>query len=418
MDGANGAGGTTKAVVDGTHRSVPPGETLARITPHLPRFGITRVANVTGLDILGIPITVVTRPNSRSLSISQGKGVTLDAAKVSGIMESVEQWHAENIELPLRLASYRELRRDITSGPPVPVDVSRLPGFVRPFNPDERILWIEAKELGSNARRMVPYEMVHLDLRLPLPQGSGFFLAGSNGLASGNDLAEAVVHGICEVIERDALTLFYREPAERQHPRRVDLASVDDPLCVALIERFARAEVDLAVWDLTRDTGVATFLALASERQWNPFRVVGEARGSGTHPDRATALSRALTEVAQSRLMRVVGSRDTLEETHLEAARSETQAQRARVHLEGQPGPIRFAAETGQRFATLEEDLAFLQRQLDAAGLPEVLVVDLSRPEMPVRVARIVVPGLEAFCEMPGYVPGRRAQAMAAAGGA
>ncbi|MHC4093368.1 MAG: YcaO-like family protein, partial [Planctomycetota bacterium] len=68
----------------GTHRTVSPAETLARLTPLLPQMGITRVANITGLDFIGIPVVMVCRPNSRSIAVAQGKGLELVAAKVSG----------------------------------------------------------------------------------------------------------------------------------------------------------------------------------------------------------------------------------------------------------------------------------------------------------------------------------------------
>ena len=69
----------------GTHRTLAPEETLARVEPHLRTMGITRVANVTGLDDIGIPVVMVVRPNSRSISVSQGKGIELAAAKASGV---------------------------------------------------------------------------------------------------------------------------------------------------------------------------------------------------------------------------------------------------------------------------------------------------------------------------------------------
>src|SRR5208282_2138326 len=103
-------GGTFKGYQAGTHRLVSPEDTLERVRPLLPRMGITRVANVTGLDCIGIPVVMVCRPNSRNVAVSQGKGLTLAAAKVSGIMESVEGYHAERVALPLLLGSYEELR--------------------------------------------------------------------------------------------------------------------------------------------------------------------------------------------------------------------------------------------------------------------------------------------------------------------
>src|ERR1700742_693684 len=94
-----------KQYLAGTHRQVDPAHTLARVQPLLATMGITRVANVTGLDTIGIPVVMVCRPNARSLSVSQGKGLTLDAAKASGLMESIELYHAETITLPLKLAT-------------------------------------------------------------------------------------------------------------------------------------------------------------------------------------------------------------------------------------------------------------------------------------------------------------------------
>ena len=50
------------------------------------------------------------RPNSRSVAVSQGKGVDLEAAKASALMESVETWHAERIDLPTLFGSYNDLQ--------------------------------------------------------------------------------------------------------------------------------------------------------------------------------------------------------------------------------------------------------------------------------------------------------------------
>src|SRR5437667_5611836 len=94
----------------GTHRTIAPEETLRKIRPLLPAMGITRIANITGLDCIGIPVVMVCRPNSRSLAVSQGKGLDVAAARASGVMESIESYHAERIHRPLKLTSYEELR--------------------------------------------------------------------------------------------------------------------------------------------------------------------------------------------------------------------------------------------------------------------------------------------------------------------
>src|SRR2546422_8644384 len=103
-------GVTLKSLRRGTHRSASLNDTLNRVLRFAPVMGITRIANVTGLDSIGIPVVMVCRPNSRSLAVSQGKGLELTAAKASGLMESIEVYHAETITFPLRLCSYEEIR--------------------------------------------------------------------------------------------------------------------------------------------------------------------------------------------------------------------------------------------------------------------------------------------------------------------
>src|SRR5215470_6099684 len=152
---SDGAG--VKCFRDGTHRTVSPDATVVRLQPLLPAFGITRVANVTGLDRIGVPVVMVCRPNSRSIAVSQGKGLTLAAAKASGIMEAAEGFHAERIEQPLRLGSSGDLQRVLRL-----VDTDRLPlRRESRWHSDPQILWIEAVDLISDERVWVPYEMVH-----------------------------------------------------------------------------------------------------------------------------------------------------------------------------------------------------------------------------------------------------------------
>lgn len=102
----------------------------------MPHMGITRLANVTGLDVIGIPVVMACRPLSRSLAVAQGKGLDLASAKASALMESVKGYHSQHIDLPLRLASLDELRRSH----PV-VDVSLLPQMAgRSFDPTPYVL--------------------------------------------------------------------------------------------------------------------------------------------------------------------------------------------------------------------------------------------------------------------------------------
>src|SRR5204862_1033387 len=101
----------------GTRRAVSPIETLRRIRPRLRAAGITRLADVTGLDWIGVPVYQAIRPNSRTLSASQGKGLTPAQAKVSALMESLELFHAEELRLPTVRATVGTLRRQLAYDP-------------------------------------------------------------------------------------------------------------------------------------------------------------------------------------------------------------------------------------------------------------------------------------------------------------
>jgi YcaO-like protein with predicted kinase domain len=101
----------------GTYRAVPPSETLRRIQPFLKAAGITRLANITGLDTVGIPVYQSIRPNSRNISLSNGKGLTRRQAQVSALMESLESYHAEEIHQPTVRATVNSMRRQLGYDP-------------------------------------------------------------------------------------------------------------------------------------------------------------------------------------------------------------------------------------------------------------------------------------------------------------
>src|SRR5712692_8315682 len=101
----------------GTRRAASPAQTLRRITPLLPRAGITRLADVTGLDWIGLPVYQAIRPNSRNISVSQGKGLTRAQAKVSALMESLESFHAEEIARSGVRATVGSMRRQLSYDP-------------------------------------------------------------------------------------------------------------------------------------------------------------------------------------------------------------------------------------------------------------------------------------------------------------
>ncbi len=394
----------------GTHRAAPPEETIRRALRLAPIMGITRVANVTGLDDLGVPVVAVTRPNSRSLAVTQGKGIDLATAKASGLMESVEAYHAETITLPLRYCSLEELGYTNRV-----VDVGRLPHVTTsPFHPNMRILWIEGLDLLHDQPVFLPHELVHTDYSWPHPPGSGCFGGSSNGLASGNHYLEAVSHGICEVVERDATSLWRLRGPDEQVARSLDLTTVADPRCRQVLERFDRAGVSVSVWETTTDVAIASFLCVIFQPEDDPVRPLPPSAGAGCHPSRSIALLRALTEAAQTRLVQISGSRDDVgrelygrhrHDVNLEALRGQMRRQR----------PRSFQQAPDFDSHTLDGDVEWELECLRAAGVRDVIVVDLTKEFFSLPVVRVVIPGLEGLHDVPGYVPGARAREVAAA---
>jgi ribosomal protein S12 methylthiotransferase accessory factor len=347
---------------------------------------------------------MVCRPNSRSVAVSQGKGLDLDAARASGLMEAVVGWHAERIDRPLRLASARDLRRRCRIA-----DTGRLARIkAGRFHDDLAMLWIEGQDLLSGEAVWLPFETVHASFTLPLPTGSGCFPATTNGLASGNHVLEAVCHGLCEVIERDATALWNRRGARARAAARLDLSSVDDADCRGLLDRLAAAGVAAAAWDTTSDVGVpAVYAALVDPRAGAHLGI-----GAGCHPSPAVALLRALTEAVQVRTTYVTGARDDLSPDEF-APTAIHDKQRRAAALMAQSAPARpFAAVSGLATDTLAEDLEAVLARLAAAGIAEVLAVDLTDSGLGIPVVRVVVPGLEAPDDSDDYLPGSRAQAV------
>ena len=403
-------GRAAKAYRLGTHRTVPPQETLDRLLPLLPEMGITRIANITGLDLIGIPVVMVCRPNSRSIAVAQGKGLDLVAAKVSGVMEAVESFHAERVTLPLRLATYAELCRSESV-----VDVRRLPFSARGrFTDHAPILWAAGQDLTGGGTAWLPYECVHTDYTLPFPQGSLCFAANTNGLASGNHAQEATSHGLAEVIERDAITLWKRRDATSRRATVLDLDTVDDAACCGLLERLAAAGMEAMVWDATSDVGVPTFYCLLVGRQ---TAFADPEFGSGCHPSRAIALSRAVTEAVQARTTYIAGSRDDFLPALYSGDARDRRLRECRALLASRTSGRSYQDVPDFQADAIADDVDWMLQRLASVGLTQAVVVDLSIAKYGLPVVRVVVPGLEGPDKGPDsdYVPGARARAIEAA---
>lgn len=387
----------------GTHRVRAPQETLADYGRFMPRMGITRLANVTGLDRIGLPVCVAVRPNSRALSTSQGKGETLEAAKVSALMEAIESWHGERIDQPVRVASYRELSQQALVAHPAELPLRA----DAPWADERPIEWIAGEDLFTHQPCWLPLDTVCTSFvegvgRRPL------FVKSTNGLASGNHPLEAVVHALFEVIERDALTLWSLQPEAARREGWVDPSTVDDAPLQAVFATLQDKGIRMLLEDVTSDLGVPVFsCTLVDDPASAHWRAIPKIVGHGCHFDPVVALSRAVHEAIQSRVTVIAGSRDDLfPRDYLNAAGREDHARLVEDARQARR-PFRRADDAPQ--PAFEHDLQRLLDLLQARGIRQVVAVNLQRADIGIPVAKVVVPGLEPV-RTPWWQPGARAR--------
>lgn len=407
-----------KALTRGSHRSCSVEETLQRLEPWAARAGITRVANVTGLDTIGLPIVSVTRPNARSRVISFGRGLDLSAATAAGLMEALATHHAEHAALPLRLTSARELRTKARVA-----ELSAAAGPARQaLLGHEAALWVEGVALPGGEPVWVPYARVHAPPARSSDSGSGSGIKGASmsrtagtaidtdteleleqdggGLATGNHLLEAISHGLCGLIEREVKNRLCRAGGLPPLEGRIDLHSVDDPDCQHVIELVQSADIACGAWNMTGALGLATCACLLVDHRADAQRPRLRTLAVGCHPAREIALLRALSGAVQQRSMHLAGGHDEADHASYRGARDPERTRAALQWVAARSPQLAqradFHALPSRRFAALDDDVAWVLACLQSVGLDEALAVDLTQPEFGLPVVRVIVPGLGA----------------------
>lgn len=381
-----------KRFTSSVQNSYDPAKTLKFCSTHFGAMGITRVADITGLDTIGIPVCVAIRPNAKSLSVSQGKGLTLINAKVSAVMESIETYHAENVKLPIIIGKYRHLAADTTICDPATLSLHPL----SPYHEDLPLRWVTGFDLIRQVETLVPYDLVHCCFlagmdRIPV------FSMSSNGLASGNHILEAISRAICEVVERDALYLWELQYDTPRHSRSLlDLNTISSPSCRKLLGKLKAAGLLVFIWEQTSDTGFPCFGCMIAEEQASRLNLtLGPYAGFGCDLNTEVALIRAITEAAQSRLTHIAGSRDDMfrkSYTRLNVNLDSGGLLEYIRHLH----PVRdFRSLPSLATGNLESDVATQLTRLVNAGFDQVIAVELTDSSLSIPVVRIIIPGME-----------------------
>ena len=341
-------------------------------------FGVSRVGRTTKLDDLGIETAAAFRfnPVGASVSVTSGKGITLDQAEAGALGEALERYCAEprKTSPPVRHARAGDL-----PGPSIDLRVVPLGAWVSEELLSGCLDWCRGFLLGRASPMFVPAELVFFPYA---PTTTRQLLASptTTGLAAAASLPEAILYGILECVERDA---YARALAFVQSGKGDLIAGISpDALRPRLRERIGRLEARgfrVFFRDLTHDLDVPTVLAVVDDGELAHF-------GCASHPRSDVAAESALFEAAQSRITDLQGAREDLDERG------------------GRPHPwfISEGRRTGglpvsMPAADVDTALAAIGDRFDRAGAGDAVVVDLSIPAVPAVVVRTIVAQLEQW---------------------
>ncbi|MHC1550440.1 YcaO-like family protein [Phyllobacterium sp. K27] len=359
--------------------------TVNRLRPHFSRLGIVRMAEVTGLDRIGIPVWMAVRPNSRTLAVSQGKGVTAAHARASAVMEAAEIAIAEDIPVSSITATKAALRDNGHA-----VFDGRMLLMRGADEPDdnESIEWLEGFDLLRQVPVFVPREVVSLDFTSQ--RQHWHYSQSTDGLASGNCLLEAVIHGLCERVERDATELWRFQRDAGVQARCVDPHAFSDSNIDWLVDHITSAGFVLRLFDTSSDIALPVFMATISPAtQHGTYLHFDLAAGYGCHLSPHVAAMRAITEAAQTRITNISGARDDFDPSEY----AQRLAPDLAVYIHAKPESVfHFEDPSPVARASLETYLQPLRER----GIRSVVAVPLGGEEYGFSVCRVLVNELES----------------------
>jgi len=363
------------------------------------------LAGVTGLDHIGVPVWTAIRPLGKSLSVTQGKGLTDELAQVSALMEAIEIFHAETL-LPTGIE--RSIKGTVRD--PSFADVQGLPiRSKRRLNFESPIRWVETRSIITGEPKWIPRELIDLDTTQIY---DGFFVSSSNGLASGNSRIEAVLHGLSEIVERDQVShwLIAENLSIGSPSRRLKL-SCDLPASAGRIVAMIKdAGLDVAVWHASTTVEVPCFACAIADVRGNTL-YPQHAAGYGCHVSKEIALLRALTEAAQTRLTFISGARDDLYlRVYEDDIRIDALSNRALVEALQSSGEAVSYDDLPDfsHFRTFSDAVEFIASSILDDGVTDVFALDLTNDSIGIPVVYVFAPFIEYDVSSRTCEPGLR----------
>ena len=305
-------------------------ETLSKVNSYIKKAGISRVADLTDLDPLGIPVYTVIRPLSKSLTTSQGKALTHDLAKISAIMESLEVYYSEEVNPDF----YQE-------------KVCFSESFINPnlisknivYHDDTKHDWCHVFSLKNNKKYFVPLQFLSIDTtnKSVLVEGTS-----TMGVASGNTYDEAILHSICECIEKECYN-------HKKNYLSLDINS----------ELYKKVSKDHEIRLFFYKNDYCVPVIGCHIKSKNPFENQIIFTGYGAHVNKDIALNRAITEAIQSKITTIAGSRDDINKyiyTRISGA------------LENPKERTMFSALETLNTCNIKESLVFLESKISGSN--------------------------------------------------
>jgi ribosomal protein S12 methylthiotransferase accessory factor len=411
-----------KWTLNGTSRVIPVENTLSHILEISKKIGLTRIADITYMDKLYIPNYSCVLPGTEDyIWVYSGKGPTKKHAKVSAIMESIERYSSlpTNYTRKFITGTFNELKESYNLLHP--------DDLVEPltfdFQNDMLMDYVEGYDIINKENILVPAALALFRYTPNSPSLNPFAFHHTNGLASGNVFEEAVCHALCEVIERDAISLAqlrasaipFHILSKIHHNLRIQgyhITSIskeqfiddnslyqDVKICeddfqpvTNLIKKFKKFNIRLIIKDITTDIKIPTFNAACVE--WISHDYGYLAEGHGTHPDKRIAILRAITEVSQTRAANIQGARDDLRKIHYND--NNTDDKNAWQFMSSQR-TINFSDIITYQNEDILDDIKLIIKFFKEVGLNKAIIVNLTNPKIKIPVVRAIVPGLETF---------------------
>lgn len=371
-------------------RTVPCEITYQRVLPLLPLIPITRLANLTPLDTIGVPVWSCVTPKAKDLTTHLGKGLTDLAAKVSALMEAVERISAEKHQPNIVSLAAHDLEGDgqLICQPPTFLTTGE--HFSKKST---QIDWSRGEDLYSGDHYYSPTDYVVSPSRQTGPTQ-----ADTNGLASGNTILEASVHAILEVIERDVVSqhlfadCFLNSSDLPPTRQRVNQDSLPDHL-FPIVEAIRAASLELTIDFLSNDIGIPVFSVMLIDYSFVSDGATNSRCffGFGAASNSTLALLRALTEAIQSRLAVIQGARDTINKLPIQG-RLKAWYRDITAHHQ-----VSFDSLPSLVSQSVDDDLMWLKHKLSSIGLRQIIRFDLTDPVFDIPVVRIRIPGLSNF---------------------